>query len=297
MRHVAVRWAASYDWKDRAILPNAFANHLNMPTLQQVFGCDQPVVMVTGSGSPRVGREIAIEFARHGCRLALHANRSAKQAEEVAAEIRKTFDRDVIVTVGSLADENVPERLVEEAYQHFGRIDVLVNSAAIWEPKELESVTAAEMRQYFEVNAVGSFLCARGAGLRMVSQESGGSIVNLGDWATVRPYLDHAAYFPSKGAIETMTRSLAVELGSRNARIRVNCVQPGPVMFADDVRDDVREQVARSTLMGRTGTPGHVAHAVRFLCENDFVTGICLPVDGGRTIFAPDGLQVGMNLG
>ena len=131
----------------------------------------------------------------------------------------------------------------------------------------------------------------------MVEQVTGGSIINIGDWATVRPYLDHAAYFPSKGAIEVMTRSLAVELAHRNRKIRVNCIQPGPVMLADHVSESHRKRVAASTLVGEVGTPHHVAHAVRFLCENDFVTGICLPVDGGRQIYAPDGLQVGLNTG
>jgi pteridine reductase len=269
----------------------------DMPTLQEVFRCDRPVALVTGSGSPRVGRAIAGRLAQLGCRLALHANTSIEQAEQAAEEIRQTHPTEVIVTEGSLADEEVPAKMVAQTYAQFGRIDILVNSAAIWAPQTLESVTAEELRRYFDVNTLGSFLCAQQAGLRMVEQTWGGSIVNLGDWATVRPYLDHAAYFPSKGAIETMTRSLAVELASRNRRIRVNCVQPGPVLLAADVSDEVQAKIAQSTLLGRIGSPHHVAHAVQFLCENDFVTGVCLAVDGGRSIYAPDGLQVGLNSG
>jgi pteridine reductase len=268
-----------------------------MPSLQDVFQCERPVALVTGSGSPRVGREIAILLARLGCRLALHANTAIDDAEEVAVDIRQSYDTDVMVTHGSLADESVPERLVSDTHGHFGRLDILVNSAAIWFPTRLEEVTPEQLRRYFEVNTLGSFLCAKAAGLRMVDQSSGGCIINIGDWATLRPYLDHAAYFPSKGAIETMTRSLAVELASRNPRIRVNCIQPGPVMFADDVSEEDRQRIAASTLVGKAGTPHHVAHAARFLCENDFVTGICLPVDGGRSIYAPDGLQIGLNTG
>jgi NAD(P)-dependent dehydrogenase (short-subunit alcohol dehydrogenase family) len=147
------------------------------------------------------------------------------------------------------------------------------------------------MRRYFEINTIGSFLCARAAGAQMANQPTGGAIINIGDWATVRPYHDHAAYFPSKGAIEVMTRSLAVELSQRNSRIRVNCIQPGPVLLASDVDENRAEMIANSTLVGRVGTGQHIAHAVQFLCENDFVTGVCLPVDGGRTIYARDGLQ------
>ena len=274
-----------------------FLHASDMPTLQQVFQCDQPVALVTGSGSPRVGRAIAKQLAAGGCRLALHAHTSVEQAQQAAEEIRQMRQTEVIVTEGSLADEEVPARIVAQTCSHFGRIDILVNSAAIWAPLPLEAVSAAELRRYFDANTLGSFLCAQQAGLRMVEQTWGGSIVNLGDWATVRPYLDHAAYFPSKGAVETMTRSLAVELASRNRRVRVNCVQPGPVLLAEDVSDEVRAKVAQSTLLGKIGSPDHVAHAVQFLCENDFVTGVCLAVDGGRSIYAPDGLQVGLNSG
>ena len=262
-----------------------------------MFDTDHPIALVTGSGSPRVGRAIAVELARCGCHLALHANSSRDQAERAAAEIRSLHGVEVIVTTGSLEDDTVPEQLVARTVETLGRIDILVNSAAIWEPMPLEKITAPELRRYMQINAIATFLCARAAGLRMADQTCGGSIVNLGDWATCRPYLDHAAYFPSKGAVEVMTRSLAVELAQRNPRIRVNCVQPGPVLLKDDVTADDSRRLAASTLVGRIGSPEAVAHAVRFLCENDFITGVCLPVDGGRSVYAADGLQVGRNTG
>tara|TARA_R110002049_G_scaffold4601_5_gene32351 strand:- start:492919 stop:493725 length:807 start_codon:yes stop_codon:yes gene_type:complete len=268
-----------------------------MPYIHDVFQHRSPVALITGSGSPRVGREIAVLLAGLGCRLALHANHSIDEAEEAAGVIAQDFDTDVIVTHGSLDDETVAEKIVADTHGHFGRLDILVNSAAIWSPTKLEEISADEMRRYHDVNLMGSFMTARAAGLRMAEQETGGSIINIGDWATVRPYMDHAAYFPSKGAVEVMTRSLAVELASRNRKIRVNCIQPGPVMLADDVTDAHRNKIAASTLVGQVGTAHHVAHGVKFLCENDFVTGVCLPIDGGRSIYAPDGLQVGINTG
>lgn len=268
-----------------------------MSTLQQVFDCPEPVALVTGSGSRRVGRAIAIHLAKLGCRIALHANTSIDEAEDLARYISDKHSKQAIVTQGSLCDEGTPERLVDETATRFQRIDILVNSAAIWQPTPLEKITADEIRQYFEINSVASFLCAKAAGLRMVDQSTGGSVINIGDWATVRPYLDHAAYFPSKGAIETMTRSLAVELGHRNPRIRVNCIQPGPVLLGEDASEEFAQTMATSTLAGKVGTPEHVAHATQFLCENDFVTGVCIPVDGGRSIFSPDGIQAGLNSG
>ncbi len=267
-----------------------------IPELCKTFQCDHPVALVTGSGSPRVGRAIVVHLASLGCKVALHAHTSIPEVQQVADELR-TNGTDAVVTGGDLRDPDAVAAIVDQVVAAFGRIDILVNSAAIWSPMRLEDVTAAELRNYFDVNAVGTFIVARTAGLQMVSQPSGGAIVNLGDWATVRPYMDHAAYFPSKGAIETMTRSLAVELGVRNPRVRVNCIQPGPVLLAADVDADKRQKIAESVLLKKVGTAEQIAHAVQFLCENDFVTGVTLPVDGGRTIYANDGLQSGLNTG
>ncbi|KAA1262065.1 Glucose 1-dehydrogenase B [Rubripirellula obstinata] len=268
-----------------------------MTTLQENYHTDNPVALITGSGAPRVGRAIAQHLASLNCHIALHANTSVDEANAAAKDIESDYGVKTIVTTGSLEDENVPDRLVAETVQAFGRIDILVNSAAIWSPTSFEEITASEIQRYFNINTLASFLCARAAGVQMAKQTCGGSIVNIGDWATVRPYLEHAAYFPSKGSIEVMTRSLAVELAQYNESIRVNCIQPGPVMLADDVSDSKAKTIASSTLVGRVGKAENVAHAVQFLCENDFVNGICLPVDGGRSIFAPDGMQVGMNTG
>ncbi|TWT67242.1 SDR family NAD(P)-dependent oxidoreductase [Allorhodopirellula solitaria] len=265
--------------------------------LQLTFDCDAPVALVTGSGAPRVGRAIAEELSRLGCHVALHANSSSAEATEAARHWPRQFQRDAIVVAGSLEQDETCDRIVEETAQHFGRLDILVNSAAIWAPTSLDAITGDEIRRYFQVNSVASLLCARAAGRIMLTQPRGGSIVNMGDWATQRPYADHAAYFPSKGAIETMTRSLAVELGSRHGGVRVNCVQPGPVMLADDVDEETRQRLVASTLAGRIGEPADVATAVAFLCQSTFITGVCLPVDGGRQIFAPDDLQVGRNTG
>ena len=244
-----------------------------MNLIQSIFDCQAPVALVTGSGAPRVGRAVAVELARAGCRIAIHANTSRDDAQQLADELSDRFNTESIVTLGAVEQDGVAEKLVQQAVASFGRLDVLVNSAAIWRPTKLEEVTADEIRHYFDVNAVGTFLCARAAGNAMSSQSTGGSIVNLGDWATVRPYMDHAAYFPSKGAIDVMTRSLAVEFAARNPAIRVNCIKPGPVLLADDVTSEQREKLARSTLCGKVGTAEHIAHAVRFLCENTFVNG------------------------
>src|SRR5207244_12440079 len=118
-----------------------------------------------------------------------------------------------------LTQEGAVHVLIEETLESFGRLDVLVNCAAIWRSKRLEEITAADVRMHFDTNTLGTFLCAQQAALAMVAQSEGGCIVNMGDWAEARPYLNYAAYFASKGAVTALTRSLAVELGTRNPRV------------------------------------------------------------------------------
>ena len=256
----------------------------------------RPVALVTGSGAPRVGRVIAQQLAEAGYAIAVHANTHHQQAEQFAEDLRQQGTTASALCC-DLSDATAVHGMVAQVVEQFGRLDVLVNSAAIWHPTPLEEITVEELNRYFQTNAIASFLTARAAGLVMVGQPAGGCVVNIGDWALVRPYLDHAAYFPSKGAVEAMTRSLAVELGHRNPAVRVNCVLPGPVLLTDDVDEERRKAIAESTLVKRIGTPEEVAHAVKFLVENSFVTGVCLPVDGGRTIYANDQLQTGLKTG
>lgn len=244
------------------------------------------VALVTGSGKRRVGAAVAQALVDRGCNIAVHYRTSAAEAEETVARFRAAgvaAER----FMADLAKEADVQRMVAGVLAAFGRIDVLVTCAAIWERKKLEEVTANDVRRHFETNALGTFLCCQQVGLAMVRQEEGGAIVTIGDWAEARPYLDYAAYFPSKGAVSTMTRSLAVELGSRNPRVRVNCVLPGPVMLPPELPADERDAAIRATLVRREGSPLNVAQAVLGFLENDFVTGVSMPVDGGRTIYAP----------
>ena len=244
------------------------------------------VAIVTGSGRKRIGWHVADALARRGYSLVVHYRTSAVEAEESATQWRR-LGCDVLTVAADLTDESAVAELVRKSLARFGRVDVLVNCAADWRRKRLEDVTAADVRHHFDVNTLGTFICSQQVGLAMVKQPEGGSIVLLGDWATHRPYLDYAAYFPSKGAIPTMTRVLAVELGTRNPQVRVNCILPGPVMLPADLSEADRAGAIAGTLVKREGRPENVAQAVLFLVDNDFVTGVCLPVDGGRSVYAP----------
>lgn len=247
----------------------------------------QRVALVTGSGKRRVGAAVADALARRGYAVAVHFRSSAAEAEATAEQLR-AYGVEVATFQADLADEVAVRRLAAEVVARFGRVDVLVNCAAIWESKPLEDVTAADVRRHFDTNALGTFLMCQQVGLTMVTQPDGGVIVNIGDWAEVRPYQHYAAYFPSKGAVTAITKTLAVELGTRNPKVRVNQVSPGPVMLPPDLPEAEKREAIAGTLVKREGSPEHVAAAVLALVENDFVTGAVLPVDGGRTVYAPE---------
>jgi pteridine reductase len=243
-----------------------------------------PVALVTGVGKRRIGWHVADALLARGYRLALQYRTSADEANDIVNRARKE-NLEAIAVHADVTDEDSVRTMVNTTLSQFDRIDVLVNAAAVWQRKPLEEVTATDVRLHFDTNALGTFLASQHVGLAMVRQSEGGSIINIGDWAEVRPYLNYAAYFPSKGAVTAMTRSLAVELGTRNPKVRVNCILPGPVMLPADLPAAERQQAIDATLVKHEGNAHNIALAVLHFIDNDFVTGVCLPVDGGRTVF------------
>ena len=246
---------------------------------------ESPVAIVTGSGAQRIGAVLVEALAVRGYRVVVHFHRSINEGQARVADLQ-TRGYQALGCQADLSHDVQVKQLFETVRKHYGRLDVLVNTASIWRPTPLEAVTSTELRAQWEANVLSTFLCCQQAGLWMVDQPTGGCIINFGDWAQVRPELGYAAYFAAKGAIPTLTRSLAVELGQRNPRVRVNCILPGPMTPPEKLTElDVqRYQVAG--LVGRCGQPEDLISAVEFLIHNTFVTGIELPVEGGRGVHA-----------
>ena len=245
----------------------------------------QRVALITGSGRQRVGNAIARALGDDGFALALHYHTSRAEAN---ATVDTLSDVGVVCEpfAADIRDEEQVQSMFDSVIDRFGRLDLLVTTASIWESRSLEETSAEELRRSFDVNTVGTFLCARNAGLVMSHQEDGGVIVTMGDWAISRPYLNHAAYFIAKGAIPTLTRTLAVEFAHRNRKVRVNCIHPGPVLFPEDCDASERQSLCESTLVDGANDPRAIVEAIRFFVASPFVTGVCLPVDGGRSIYA-----------
>ncbi|MFO1065331.1 MAG: SDR family oxidoreductase [Pirellulales bacterium] len=253
---------------------------------RDVFGTEQPIALVTGSGSPRVGRTIARHLAESGYHAVLHADRSIEAAKETCTAWQSEGLSASMVS-GSIEDEQAIELWINQIVQDYGGLHVVVNSAAIWEPTPLESLNAKALERQWRINLVGPTVLTRAAGLAMIKQSCGGAIINIGDAGINKPYCDFAAYLLSKSAIPAMTRIMARELSQRNPNVRVSAVMPGPVLLDDSIPTEKRELILRQTLLHRTGTPGDVAEAVQYLCEAKFVTGAILEVDGGRSFHDP----------
>ncbi|MSR30171.1 MAG: SDR family oxidoreductase [Gemmataceae bacterium] len=243
--------------------------------------------LITGSCHHRLGWHIAQALGKAGIQVGVHSR--SRDAAVATVNQFKSEGGQAHAFSGDLADESQVEAIFQQIKQSWGRIDVLVNCASVWESKPLEKTSAQDVRKHFEANILAPFLCARAAGELMILQPEGGCIINFGDWAESRPYPGYSAYFAVKGAIPAMTRSLAVEFALKNPTVRVNCILPGPVLFPDNLPAEEIQEAIAGTLLRRKGEPENIVQAVKYLMENDFVTGSSLVVDGGRSVWAGPG--------
>jgi pteridine reductase len=222
------------------------------------------VALVTGAGV-RVGNAIARDLARHGWSVAAHYRTHVPRGFAAALQ-------------ADLALADGPAHLARAFRERFGRLDLLVNSAAAFDAAPLEETDAAVFDSQMELNARAPLLLAKA--LLPLLRRARGSIVNVADvGGGLVPWRGFAAYAASKAALVRLTECLALELAPA---VRVNAVAPGTVLWPERYPAARRRELTRRIPLGRAGTPQDVAAAVRFLSEAPFVTGAILPVDGGR---------------
>jgi NAD(P)-dependent dehydrogenase (short-subunit alcohol dehydrogenase family) len=236
-------------------------------------------ILVTGAAK-RVGREIALALARRGAHIALHYNTSKVEAEKTAGEISALGVR-VELFQAELGSDTAIAAMVSAVLEKFGRLDGLVNNAAVFFKTPLDTLTAEDWDRTMSVNLRAVFLCSVHAGRAML-EGGGGAIVSIADWAGERPYRDYVPYCVSKAGVIALTKGLAKTFAPK---VRVNCIGPGPVLTPADLSSGEAAEIMEKTPMKRHGSPMDVAAAVVFLFEgSDFITGAFLPVDGGRLI-------------
>ncbi len=236
------------------------------------------VALVTG-GAKRVGKAIACALAACGCKMVVHYHTSRPEAEETV-QLLQAAGHEAIMLQADITQEDEVDHMVTAALNHFGRIDILVNNAAVFFRTPIDTLTIEEWERTLEVNLTGAFLCAQKIGLLMRTQ-GWGHIINIADVAGQRPWVDYIPYSVSKACVITFTQGLAMELAPE---VMVNAIVPGPVLFQDDTPEAVRQREIDKTLAKRPGSPEEVAEVVAFVAASDYSTGSLFHVDGGRSL-------------
>lgn len=236
------------------------------------------VALVTGAGR-RLGRALAEALAVRGMTMALHYNGSRDGAESLRRAIEAGGGRAACFQA-DLGDANVARALPGRVAAELGRLDVLVNSAAVMHHVGFEETTPELYDQVLALNLRSVFFVSQGAAPLL--RKAGGRIVNLADLGGLEPWPGYAAHSVSKAGVVMLTRVLARSLAPE---VTVNAIAPGAVLVPDDYSAAERARLAETTPLKRLGRPDDVIQALLYLLEQaDFVTGDVLVVDGGRVL-------------
>jgi glucose 1-dehydrogenase len=276
---------------DRDPIPTAPAE----ATVALMRGLRGKNVLVTG-GTSGIGQAIAIRFAEYGANVAINYLRAPEEATETEervhaclARVRQRGVRDVLVR-GDVSKEEDVVAMLESAVDGLGGIDVLVNNAGIQISRPSHELSASEFDKVLAVNLRGAFLCAREAVKRFLATGTHGVIINVSSVHQLIPKPNYLAYSTSKGGMESLTQTLALEYAGQG--IRVNAIAPGatgtPINRAW-IDDPVKRAMVESHIpLGRAGTADEMAGVTCFLASEDaaYITGQTIFVDGGLTLFA-----------
>ncbi|WP_051279248.1 pteridine reductase [Chitinilyticum aquatile] len=241
-----------------------------------------PVVLITG-GAKRVGAGIARYLHARGWRIVLHYRSAAAAAAELASELNAIRPASVqIVQLDLLDTPRLPD-LVSASLAAFGRLDALINNASSFFPTPVGEFSETAWDDLLGSNLKAPLFLAQAAAPAL--RQTGGSIISITDIHVERPFPLHTLYTVAKAGLVAMTKSLARELAPE---VRVNAVAPGANIWPDS-GSEVFDAATRSAILAsiplqRTGEPDDLAQAIHFLLEAPYLTGVILPVDGGRSV-------------
>ena len=251
-------------------------------------------VLVTG-GSSGIGQAIAVRFAEYGANVAINYLRQPEEARETEQQVHACINKvqqegvqDVLVQ-GDVSKEDDVVQMVGAAIDGLGGIDVLVNNAGIQISRPSNELSSEDFDKVLAVNLRGSFMCAREAIRHYLAEEKPGVIINISSVHQLIPKPNYLGYSTSKGGMQNLTRTLALEYASKG--IRVNGVGPGATVtpinraWIDD--PEKRKQVEEHIPMQRAGDADEMAGVTAFLASDDaaYITGQTIFVDGGLTLF------------
>lgn len=249
------------------------------------------VVLITGASSG-IGAATAIHFAQHGALLAL-TGRNAQNLNAVSEKCKIEHSNKPFTITGELTNEADVKNIIDSVIKHYNKLDILVNSAGILSNGSIENITLEQYDRMFNTN-VRSLLHITMLAVPHLIQTKG-NVVNVSSVAGLRSFPGVLSYCMSKAAIDQFTRCVALELSSK--QVRVNAVNPGVVItnlhkssgMTDEQLKKFFENSKQTHALGRTGDVSEVAKAIAFLASDDasFLTGVTLPVDGGRHAMCP----------
>jgi NAD(P)-dependent dehydrogenase (short-subunit alcohol dehydrogenase family) len=235
------------------------------------------VALVTGAAK-RIGRSIALELAKRGADIVVNYRGSRAEAEHVVKEIEKLGRRARAIQANVSVRAEV-KQLIAETEATFGRLDILINNAGMFQHVPFEQITDEQWNGILAANLTSQFLCAQTAA-PLLRKSGRGRIVNLASLGGLLAWPGHTHYCVSKAGVIMLTRCMARALAPE---ITVNAVAPGTITFEGDAAELEADFIRRAPLK-RTGKGSDIAEAVAFLVESDFITGQVLVVDGGRML-------------
>lgn len=234
------------------------------------------VALVTGAAK-RLGRAVALRLADEGADVVIHHRSSRVEAQSAVGEIEK-LGRRAAAIAADLNSVGEIKRLFDETAKQFGRLDILINSAANFLPASIVSTTEEVWDASLDTNLRAPFFCAQAAAPLL--RRTKGSIINFADTGGLIGWPGYIAHSVSKAGVVMLTKVLAKSLAPD---VRVNAIAPGTITMPGDPSEWERDFVKLAPL-GRTGTPSDIADAVLYLIQAKFMTGHTLVVDGGRTL-------------
>ncbi len=239
---------------------------------------DRKVALVTGSGR-RLGRQSALALARDGWNIVVNYGHSSRDAADTVKEI-KSLGVEAVSIKADITSSKEVDAMFNQTFGHFGRLDLLVNNAAIFPPaKKFTEITDDLWDHVISTNLTGQFNCARAAA--RVMEEHGGKIINFASLGGFQSWPEHVSYNVAKAGVVMLTKSLSKALAPK---ITVNAIAPGTIIIPGEESGEIKHIDEKKIPLQRYGEAGDIVSAVLYLAHADYVTGQIIQVDGGRAI-------------
>lgn len=240
----------------------------------------EKTIFITG-GAKRIGASIANYFHAKNFKIFIHYNKSKEEVNKLSQELNEKENGSCKILQADFSLKDSVSNTIEQFYSLSDRIDVLVNNASSFYPTPIQEASEEQWKNLLDTNATTPLFLIQG--FQKGLQESGGSVINISDSLASKGIKNYSLYSSAKGALETLTKSLAKELAPE---IRINAVALGAILWPEDeeINEETKNSILEKVDLRRIGDPKDIASAVYFLTQASYITGQVLKVDGGRSV-------------